>query len=222
MKIILDAMQGPAVSRAAVLGAMEALQPELQILLVGDKAGITELLGCRATDPLPPGIEIAEAGPGVSPSDSVTDLLLNQTGGSLLTGLELLAQGRGDAFVTSLCLDSLLSGIPLKKEAMALLQQTADPGCPVRGAILIPSPETSARFVGRGLKQMLQENKALALKMLGSRIPLSQLLQLSRRRDLLQKLRSSKPVMLLPLRADTDTVRRALAHLAAASAGPRP
>ena len=114
MKIILDAMGGDNAPEAAVLGAFEAAKDfGLEIILVGRGEAILEVMGRHGITDLPDGVEIAGAEDVVDMHDDPAYIIHKRKNSSVVIGLKLLADGKGDAFVSAGSTGALLTGATL-------------------------------------------------------------------------------------------------------------
>ena len=114
MKIILDAMGGDHAPEAPVLGALQAAKDfGTQIILVGRGEEILEVMKKNGYDTLPDGVEIAHADDVVDMHDDPATVLHKRKNSSMVVGLKLLADGRGDAFVSAGSTGALLTGATL-------------------------------------------------------------------------------------------------------------
>ena len=114
MKIILDAMGGDNAPKAPVLGAIEAVKLYgADIVLVGRGEEILEVLKENGMDTLPEGIEIAHADDVVDMHDDPATVLHKRKNSSMVIGLKMLADGKGDAFVSAGSTGALLTGATL-------------------------------------------------------------------------------------------------------------
>ena len=102
MKIILDAMGGDNAPQAPVLGAIEAVKRyNADIILVGRGQEILEVLKKNGLDTLPEGVEIAHADDVVDMHDDPATVIHKRKNSSMIIGLKMLADGKGDAFVSA-------------------------------------------------------------------------------------------------------------------------
>ncbi|MFQ6611935.1 MAG: phosphate acyltransferase PlsX [Fidelibacterota bacterium] len=100
MKIVLDAMGGDLAPEAPVQGALEVLKEfdsNLKIILVGDEAKITPLVG----NSIPDGIQIYPTTEIVTMDDRSSKVLKTKPDSSLVRGIELVKDGTGDAFISA-------------------------------------------------------------------------------------------------------------------------
>lgn len=114
MKIILDAMGGDNAPQAPVLGAIEAVKRyNADIILVGRGQEILEVLKKNGLDTLPEGVEIAHADDVVDMHDDPATVIHRRKNSSMIIGLKMLADGKGDAFVSAGSTGALLTGATL-------------------------------------------------------------------------------------------------------------
>ncbi len=114
MKIILDAMGGDNAPQAPVLGAIEAVKRyNADIILVGRGQEILEVLKKNGLDTLPEGVEIAHADDVVDMHDDPATVIHKRKNSSMIIGLKMLADGKGDAFASAGSTGALLTGATL-------------------------------------------------------------------------------------------------------------
>ena len=114
MKIILDAMGGDFAPEAPVLGAIDAAKAYgAQITLVGRGEEILEVLKKHNIDNLPNGLEVCHADDVVDMHDDPGKVIHKRKNSSMVIGLRMLAEGKGDAFVSAGSTGALLSGATL-------------------------------------------------------------------------------------------------------------
>lgn len=114
MKIILDAMGGDLAPEAPVMGAMDAVKAYgAQIVLVGRGEEILEVLKKNGIENLPEGIEIAHAEDVVDMHDDPDSVIRKRKNSSMIVGLRMLAEDKGDAFVSAGSTGALLTGATL-------------------------------------------------------------------------------------------------------------
>ncbi len=100
MKIALDAMGGDLAPKAVIEGAVLAARDfGVEIVLAGDRELIARELATHKTNGLM--IEIQHASEVVAMDDSPLESVLNKPDSSIHIGLELVKQGRADAFVSA-------------------------------------------------------------------------------------------------------------------------
>ena len=114
MKIILDAMGGDLAPEAPVQGAIEAAKAYgVEIVLVGRGEEILEVLKKQGIENLPAGMEIANADDVVDMHDDPASVIHKRKNSSMIVGLKMLADGKGDAFVSAGSTGALLTGATL-------------------------------------------------------------------------------------------------------------
>ena len=114
MKIILDAMGGDHAPQAPVMGAVQAVKDfGLQVILVGRGEEILSTLRSQGIQDLPQGIEIANAEDVVDMHDDPANVIRKRKDSSMVVGLRMLSEGKGDAFVSAGSTGALLSGATL-------------------------------------------------------------------------------------------------------------
>ena len=114
MKIILDAMGGDFAPEAPVMGAIDAAKAYgAQIILVGRGNEILEVLKKNGIDNLPENIEIAHADDVVDMHDDPARVIHKRKNSSMVIGLRMLSEGKGDAFVSAGSTGALLTGATL-------------------------------------------------------------------------------------------------------------
>jgi len=114
MKIIVDAMGGDNAPKSIVEGAVTA-QKELgtDIILVGRTEEILKTLEAQGLTTLPKGIEIANAAEVVEMEDDPAMVVRHKKDSSLIVGLNMMANGGGDAFVSAGSTGALFTGATL-------------------------------------------------------------------------------------------------------------
>ena len=134
MKIILDAMGGDNAPKAPVLGAIEAVKLYgADIVLVGRGEEILEVLKENGMDTLPEGIEIAHADDVVDMHDDPATVLHKRKNSSMVIGLKMLADGKGDAFVSAGSTGALLTGATLiVKRVRGIRRASMAPAMPTK------------------------------------------------------------------------------------------
>ena len=114
MKIILDAMGGDYAPEAPVMGAIDAAKAYgAEIVLVGRGNEILEVLKKNGIDNLPENIEIAHADDVVDMHDDPGKVIHKRKNSSMVIGLRMLSEGKGDAFVSAGSTGALLTGATL-------------------------------------------------------------------------------------------------------------
>ena len=114
MKIILDAMGGDLAPEAPVMGAIDAVKAYgAEITLVGRGNEILEVLKKNGVDNLPAGMEICHADDVVDMHDDPDQVIRRRKNSSMVVGLRMLSEGKGDAFVSAGSTGALLTGATL-------------------------------------------------------------------------------------------------------------
>jgi glycerol-3-phosphate acyltransferase PlsX len=103
MKIALDAMGGDSAPACTVAGACEALKkwPDIEIILVGDRARIEQELRSLDAWPMDKRFSIHHASQVVDMTDSATDAIRRKKDSSISRAAELLADGGAEALVSA-------------------------------------------------------------------------------------------------------------------------
>lgn len=147
MKIIVDAMGGDNAPASNVRGALRAVK-ELgaEVILVGRGEDILAVLAGDGIKDLPAGIEIAHASEVVEICDNPATAFKEKKDSSLTVGLNLLKEGKGDAFVSAGSTGALLSAATLLVKRVKGIRRAAM--CPVvptakGGALLIDCGATA-------------------------------------------------------------------------------
>lgn len=114
MKIIVDAMGGDYAPMATVEGAVSAVSElGVDVILTGR---VELLLGCLEKlghKTLPKGLEIAHADEVIQMEDNPARAFKEKKNSSMTVGLNLLKEGKGDAFVSAGSTGALLSAATL-------------------------------------------------------------------------------------------------------------
>ena len=114
MRIILDAMGGDNAPGELVRGALLALREyQVEITLVGRGEDVLRVLKEEGVNTLPRGLEIAHAEQVVAMEDNPSTVVKDKPNSSVVIGVDLLARGGGDAFVSAGSTGALLSGATL-------------------------------------------------------------------------------------------------------------
>ena len=134
MKIILDAMGGDFAPEAPVMGAIDAAKAYgSEIVLVGRGEEILEVLKKNGIDNLPDGIEIAHAEDVVDMHDDPGKVIHQRKNSSMVVGLKMLAEGKGDAFVSAGSTGALLTGATLiAKRVKGIRRAAMAPSMPTK------------------------------------------------------------------------------------------
>lgn len=175
MKIILDAMGGDNAPEAAVLGAFEAAKKYgSEIILVGRGASILEVMGNYGIADLPEGVEIFNADDVVDMHDDPASVIHKRKNSSMVLGLKLLADGKGDAFVSAGSTGALLTGATLLvKRVKGIRRAAMAPAVPNKkgGKTVICDCGANAECTPEFLLQFGLVGSAYARKQLGIPTP---------------------------------------------------
>ena len=114
MRIILDTMGGDNAPDALVRGALLAQkEQQADITLVGHAEKISCVLKAEGLDVPPPGMDIVHASQVITMEDHPSSAIKEKPDSSVVVGLRLLAEGRGDALVSAGNTGALLTGATL-------------------------------------------------------------------------------------------------------------
>ena len=162
MKIIVDAMGGDNAPACNVKGALDAVKElGVEVVLVGRGEDILKkVLADNGTADLPAGVEIAHADQVVEMCDNPATAFKEKKNSSLTVGLNMLKEGRGDAFVSAGSTGALLSAATLlvkrikgiRRAAMAPVVPTGKGGAVLVdcGATAECTPEYLLQFAFMG------------------------------------------------------------------------
>ncbi|MCI8651245.1 MAG: phosphate acyltransferase PlsX [Oscillospiraceae bacterium] len=147
MKIIIDAMGGDNAPRCNVEGALAAVRElGVEAVLVGRGDEILAVLHDMGLDAPPPGLEIVHASEVVDMEDNAATAFKEKKDSSLTVGLNLVKEGKGDAFVSAGSTGALLSAATLVTKRIRGIRRAAmAPKIPTAngGAILIDCGATA-------------------------------------------------------------------------------
>ncbi|MCI8525842.1 MAG: phosphate acyltransferase PlsX [Oscillospiraceae bacterium] len=102
MRIIIDAMGGDNAPGEIVAGVLRAARmADMELVLVGRGAEVLEALKEKGVTNLPKGMEIANAEDVVDMHDDPATVIRKRRDSSLVVGLRMLADGKGDAFISA-------------------------------------------------------------------------------------------------------------------------
>ena len=134
MKIILDAMGGDNAPEAAVMGAIDAVKSfGIEITLVGRGEEILEVLKKHGIENLPDGMEIANADDVVDMHDDPGSVIHKRKNSSMIIGLKMLSEDKGDAFVSAGSTGALLTGATLiVKRVKGIRRASLGPSVPTK------------------------------------------------------------------------------------------
>lgn len=140
MKIIIDAMGGDHAPEQIVLGALQSAKEfGVQIVLVGRGEEILASMRSHGWDTLPAGVEICNAEDVVDMHADPAEVVKQHRGSSMVLGLKMLADGEGDAFISTGNTGALLSAATLVVKRIRGIRRAAfAPVIPVgNGSILV-------------------------------------------------------------------------------------
>ena len=162
MRIIVDAMGGDNAPAAPVRGALEAAKEYgVEIILVGRGEEILQVLRDDGVDNLPAGVEIAHADQVVEMCDNPATAFREKKDSSLTVGLNLVRDGKGDAFVSAGSTGALLSGATLVTKRIKGIRRAAM-------APLIPPGSGSAVLIDCGATAECTPEYLLQFAFMGS------------------------------------------------------
>ena len=175
MKIILDAMGGDLAPEAPVLGAIEAAKAYgVEIILVGRGEEILGVLKKHNIDNLPDGMEIANADDVVDMHDDPGSVIHKRKNSSMIVGLKMLSEGKGDAFVSAGSTGALLTGATLiVKRVKGIRRAAMAPSMPTKtgGKVVICDCGANAECTPEFLLQFGLVGSAYAKNVLGVENP---------------------------------------------------
>ena len=175
MKIILDAMGGDFAPEAPVMGAIDAAKAYgAEIVLVGRGEAILEVLRKNHMDNLPEGIEIMHADDVVDMHDDPGKVLHQRKNSSMVIGLKMLSEGKGDAFVSAGSTGALLSGATLLvKRVKGIRRAAMAPSMPTKAGnkVIICDCGANAECTAEFLLQFGLVASAYAKNVLGVEQP---------------------------------------------------
>lgn len=175
MKIILDAMGGDNAPEAPVLGAVEAVKAYgAEIVLVGRGEEILEILKKNGIKDLPAGMEISHADDVVDMHDDPASVIHKRKNSSMVLGLRMLAEGKGDAFVSAGSTGALLTGATLiVKRVKGIRRAAMAPSMPTKtgGKVIICDCGANAECTPEFLLQFGMVGSAYAKNVYGVEKP---------------------------------------------------
>ena len=162
MKIIVDAMGGDFAPAAPVEGALLARKDYgMDIVLTGRRESIMAELKKNGLDSLPEGIEIADASEVIEIEDEAAFAFKKKPDSSMTVGLNLLRDGKADAFVSAGSTGALLSGATLVVKRIRGLRRAAL-------APVLPTPKGHAILIDCGANADCTSEYLLQFAYLGS------------------------------------------------------
>lgn len=103
MRIVLDAMgtdHAPAAEVAGAIGALRELEPDIEVVLVGDRATVAAELATYPDAPTER-LHLHHAPDRVTAADSPASVLRRKPESSIVVGLKMVQAGEADAFVSA-------------------------------------------------------------------------------------------------------------------------
>ena len=162
MKIIVDAMGGDNAPHAPVRGALQAVKEYgIEVVLVGRGEDILAVLHEDGISDLPAGVEISHAGQVVDMCDNPATAFKEKKDSSLTIGLNLVKDGKGDAFVSAGSTGALLSGATLLTKRIKGIRRAAM-------APVIPTAAGSAILIDCGATAECTPEYLLQFAFMGS------------------------------------------------------
>ena len=139
MKIIIDAMGGDHAPAEFLKGAFAAAKEcKVDILLVGRVEQLLQLMNELGIQTLPEGVELMNAEDVVDMHDDPATVVRTRKNSSMVTGLKLLADGGGDAFISAGSTGALLSAATLVVKRVRGVRRAAfSPVIPTKGAPMV-------------------------------------------------------------------------------------
>ncbi|MCG6956289.1 MAG: hypothetical protein LJF04_09910 [Gemmatimonadetes bacterium] len=103
MRIALDAMgtdDAPSAEVAGAIGALQELEPDIEIVLVGDSKVIKSAIADHPATPAGR-LHVHHASERVSAADAAASVIRRKPDSSIVVGLRLVRSGEADAFVSA-------------------------------------------------------------------------------------------------------------------------
>ena len=114
MKIIIDAMGGDNAPVEIVKGALQGQKRfGVDVILTGDTTAILKAVESCGLTTLPKGVEIAHAAEVVEMCDDPATVFRRKKNTSMGLGLNMVKDGKGDAFISAGSTGALLTGATL-------------------------------------------------------------------------------------------------------------
>lgn len=174
MRILIDAMGGDHAPEAIVKGAIDAAAEfGVQIVLVGQGEAILKSLSKLGLDTLPKGVEVANADDVVQMCDDPSTVIRTRRNSSMVVGLQLLADGGGDAFISAGSTGALLSAATLVvKRVKGIRRAAMCPEIPTKtGSTLLIDCGANAECTPEFLVQFALMGSLYARKVQGKAAP---------------------------------------------------
>ena len=162
MKIIVDAMGGDNAPQCNVKGALAAVKElGVEVTLVGRGDDIMASLKELGLEEPPAGVEIVHASEVVTMDDNPATAFKEKKDSSLTVGLNLVKEGKGDAFVSAGSTGALLSGATLLTKRIRGIRRAAM-------APLVPNPKGGAILIDCGATAECTPEYLLQFAFMGS------------------------------------------------------
>ncbi len=162
MKIIVDAMGGDNAPQTPVRGALAAVKEYgAEVILVGRGEDILGVLEQDGIHNLPAGVEIAHAGQVIEMTDNPATAFREKKDSSMTVGLNMLKDGRGEAFVSAGSTGALLSAATLVVKRVKGIRRAAL-------APRIPTAKGEAILIDCGANVMCTPEYLLQFAFMGS------------------------------------------------------
>jgi len=162
MKIIVDAMGGDHAPEAPVKGALDAVKEYgIEVVLVGRGEAILSVLKENGISEVPAGAEIAHADQVVEMCDNPATAFKEKKDSSLTIGLNMVKDGKGDAFVSAGSTGALLSAATLLTKRIKGIRRAAL-------APVIPTGKGSASLIDCGATAECTPEYLLQFAFMGS------------------------------------------------------
>jgi len=162
MKIIVDAMGGDHAPEAPVKGALDAVKEYgIEVVLVGRGEAILSVLKENGISEVPAGVEIAHADQVVEMCDNPATAFKEKKDSSLTIGLNMVKDGKGDAFVSAGSTGALLSAATLLTKRIKGIRRAAL-------APVIPTGKGSAILIDCGATAECTPEYLLQFAFMGS------------------------------------------------------
>ena len=162
MKIIVDAMGGDNAPQCNVKGALAAVKElGVEVTLVGRGDDIMAALKEQGLEEPPAGIEIVHTSEVVTMEDNPATAFKEKKDSSLTVGLNLVKEGKGDAFVSAGSTGALLSGATLLTKRIRGIRRAAM-------APLVPNPKGGAILIDCGATAECTPEYLLQFAFMGS------------------------------------------------------
>lgn len=162
MKIIVDAMGGDHAPEAPVKGALDAVKEYgVEVVLVGRGEAILSVLKENGISEVPAGVEIAHADQVVEMCDNPATAFKEKKDSSLTIGLNMVRDGKGDAFVSAGSTGAILSAATLLTKRIKGIRRAAL-------APVIPTGKGSAVLIDCGATAECTPEYLLQFAFMGS------------------------------------------------------